>query len=587
VQRFLNELRRRKVFKVAIVYAAVAFIIVQAADLIFPALLFPEWAFRFVVVLSLFGFPIALVLAWALEVTPDGVRATRDRGQTGESELTMSGVPSRLWWQAGITAVTVVGLLAGGLWLIGSRADSPTGDIRSLAVLPFANLSGEPGEEYFSGGMTEALISRLGGIGALTVISRTSVMRYADSEASIPEIAAELDVDAVVEGSVLRADSAVRITAKLIRAVPEEQLWSAEYVRDLRDILTLQSEVAGAIAEQVKVTLTPVEAAQLASTRRIVPEAYDAYLRGRQLWNERNQESLLRAIEYFERAIEIDSSYALAWSGLADTYVVLPAHARFPMAEAQPRAEAAARRAIALSENLGEAHAALASALWNDWQWDQVEPEYRRAIELSPNYATGRQWYGEFLSAMGRYDEAIAQLERARTLDPHSGIVPTSLARLYAAAGRDADAVALLEETLAADPDFLPAHLYLIRIHEHAGRIDAAIARRRSLPPELVRAVTGTEARALTDEAEEAYRRGGARAYFEALAEAAERTNNLPEAAEYYGLAGDRDAAFETLDRMYESRHVELSGIKGNLRWAPLRDDPRFGELLRRMGLSD
>ncbi len=580
---FLAELRRRKVFRVAIAYAAVAFVVVQVAELFFPALLLPDWTFRLVVVLAVLGFPIVLVLAWAFELTPEGVRPTQP--QAAELDVTH---PSRGVARQLLITIAFIGGLAVAGWLLWRSPDEArSSEVRAIAVLPFANMSPDPdSEEYFADGMTEALISQLGQIGALTVISRTSVMRYADTDKTIPEIAAELGVDAIIEGSVLKADQEVRISATLVQAFPESQLWAESYKRPIRDILALQSEVARAIAERVQVTLTPREEARLAAAGAVDPEAYEAYLRGRFLWNQRNKESLLRAIEYFERAIEIDSTYALAWSGLADIYIVLPAHSTVSMAEANPPAAAAARRAVSLADHLGEAHAALASVLWNEWRWDEVEPEYLRAIELNPGYATGRQWYGDYLSGMGRYGEAIEQLERAHQLDPLSGIVATSLARTYFAAGLAADAVALLEEAIAVDPTFLPTHLELISIYEHSGRLEEAVAAYRASPPEPFLALVGVDPEGVADRLQSALEAGGAPAYFALLVQAT-RSVNTSKAAEYAALAGQIDQAFELLDELVEERHFDLTEIKGQYRWASLRDDPRFDALLRRIGLAD
>jgi TolB-like protein len=302
----------------------------------------------------------------------------------------------------------------------GNGASTTPTAITSLAVLPLANLSRDPEQEYFADGMTEALITDLSRIGSLRVVSRTSVMHYKSTEKPLPEVARELKVDGIVEGSVLRSGDRVRITAQLIRAADDRHLWAESYERELRDILVLQGAVAQDIAGQIKGQLTAQEHGQLTNRPAAKPAAYLAYVRGRYFWNKRNEESLKTATTYFEEALREDPAYAPAYSGLADSYFYRGyGFGRLPPREAMPKAEAAALKALALDDTLAEAHTSLALLkFFYDWDWPGAEREFRRAIELNPNYPTAHHGYSVFLAAMRRSDESVAEARRALEADP-------------------------------------------------------------------------------------------------------------------------------------------------------------------------
>src|SRR5579863_9905882 len=329
-----------------------------------------------------------------------------------------------------VFAVALVLILAiPAVWLFRSRGRPPVG-IRSLAVLPLENLSGDASQDYFADGMTDALITDLAQIGALRVISRTSAMVYKGAHKPLPQIARELNVDAVVEGTVVRSGEQVRITAQLIQAPADKHLWAESYEGNLRDTLALQSKVAGAIAEQIRIKLNPQEQAALTHAKMVNPEAYESYLKGRYFWNKRTAEGLKAALAYFNQAIEEDPTYAQAYSGLADTYVLLGDWEYGVLApkEAYPKARAAAIRALELDNTLSDAHTSLASMGMFDWDWQSAGAEYRRAIELNPGYATAHQWYSWHLNLLGRKSEAIAEMRKAVSLDPLSLIIGADMA---------------------------------------------------------------------------------------------------------------------------------------------------------------
>ena len=459
--------------------------------------------------------------------------------------------------------------------------------IQSLAVLPLENLSGDPSQEYFADGMTEELITQLGKIRALRVISRTSVNRYKGTKKPLPEIARELDVDAVVEGTVARSGSRVRVTANLVRVSPEKHLWSERYERDLRDVLLIQQDVAQAVANEIRVQLTPRERERLSSAHQVNSEAFEDYLKGRYLWNKRTEEDLKKALQYFQLAIEKDPSYARAYAGLADTYGVLGSWAldALPPSEGASKQRATASKALEIDETLAEAHASLGGVMHlYDWNWQGAEAEYRRAIELNPGYATAHHWYSQLLQQMGRFDECLAEGNRAQQLDPLSPVISASFGwRFYLARRYDA-AIEHIRKTSEIEPNFVQAHWYLGQVYEQKGKYSEAIA-------ELQQAAALSKGAPIYLGAlAHAYAVSGQRAEAaKVLAKLKERSRehyvspyNL--AVVYTGL-GEREEAFEWLERAYQDRSPWMANVKLDPRLDPLHSDPRFQGLLRRIGL--
>jgi TolB-like protein/DNA-binding winged helix-turn-helix (wHTH) protein/Flp pilus assembly protein TadD len=365
------------------------------------------------------------------EAEAEGMLGTESGHQVQGVGLTIAP-KRRLWPTRPVIVALVVGLSILAVWVFRSHGGSPT-VIRSLAVLPLDNLSGDASQDYFADGMTDELITDLAQISALRVISRTSVMVYKGARKPLSEIARELNVDAVVEGTVLRSGERVRITAQLIQAPADKHLWAESYEGDLHDTLALQKEVASAIAGQIRIELTPKEQAGLKNAKVVNPEAYEAYLKGRYFWNRRTADGLKRAVDYFDQAIQKDPNYAQAYAGLADSYDLLGDWEYGVLApnEAYPKAKAAAVKALELDNTLGEAHASLAFSLdVFDWDWGSAEREFRRAIALNPGYATAHHWYAWHLSEMGRNSEAIAEMRKAENLDPLSLIISADMAEL-------------------------------------------------------------------------------------------------------------------------------------------------------------
>jgi TolB-like protein/DNA-binding winged helix-turn-helix (wHTH) protein/Tfp pilus assembly protein PilF len=470
------------------------------------------------------------------------------------------------------------------VWLFRSRGQAPTG-IRSLAVLPLDNLSGDASQGYFADGMTDELITDLSQISALRVISRTSVMVYKGARKSLPQIARELNVDAVVEGTVLRSGDQVRITAQLIDASTDKHLWSQSYEGELRDTLALQNRVASAIADQIRINLTPQEQAALKNVKVVNPEAYESYLKGRYFWNKRTADGLKVALAYFNQAIEEDPKYAQAYSGLADTYALLGdwQYAVMTPKEAFPKAKAAAIKALELDSTLGEAHNSLAFILDGfDWDLDSGGKEFQRAIELHPGYATAHHWYAWHLSLLGRYDEAIAEMRKAENLDPLSLIINADLAELLVLAHSYDESIQQSRNTIEMDPNFALAHNQLAQAYLQKHMNDEAVA-------ELQKAVqlSGRSATCIANLARAYVASGNRNEAAQLLSELKKRSSpgysNASEIAMIYASLGDMDQAMNWLEKGYEERFNP--GVLLRPGFDPLRSDPRFQNLVRRVGL--
>ncbi|HSB19478.1 MAG TPA: tetratricopeptide repeat protein [Anaeromyxobacteraceae bacterium] len=509
--------------------------------------------------------------------------------EAGPAEGPGEGRPRRSRWPRGRPALVLGGLsLAAVAWLgsrVAWRGPRPAGPIASLAVLPLANLTGDAQQEYLADAVTEGLVANLGRIRALRVISRTSAMQYKGTQKTVPQIASELRVEGVVEGSVMRAGDRFRVTAQLIDARTDGHLWAETFECDAREVLDLQAAIARAIADRLRVEVRPEERSALAVAPPVQPEAWRAYARGRHFWNQRTSEGIAESIRHFERAVALDPGYARAHAGLSDAYALAAEYRVLPPATSFPRARAAALRALEIDPLLGEAHASLGAILQAEWDWAGAERAYRRALELNPGYASAHQWYGELLTLLGRHEEAIARAARARDLDPASRIANAVLGVTWYYAGRYGEALEQLRATLALDPQFAVAHEMLGRACDATALHGEALeAFRRAVQlsgrsPEYLAALA--RSLALGGDAP------GARALLAELRQAARTRYVSPvEFAMVHAALGERDRAFEWLERAYQERSTWLPWLGVGPGLAELRGDPRFRDLMRRLGLG-
>ena len=492
-----------------------------------------------------------------------------------------------------VRAAVVAGVLVvvvGAVWRTGGfrgRAAGAVHPIQSIAVLPLVNYSGDPSQEYFADGITEALTTDLARISALRVISRTSVMHYKDTSKTVPEIARELQVDAVVEGSVVKAGNRVRITAQLIEAPTDRHLWAGSYERELGDVLALQDEVSRTIALEIQVTLTPQEQTRLATARPVNPEAYEAYLKGRYYLSKRSAQDIQKAIEYFQQAVDKDPTYAPAYAGLADSYHLLPWYGTVSPLEALPKARAAATRALELDDTLADAHASLAYIeLFSDWNWARAQAEFRRALELAPGSVPAHYFYGmHYWAPRGQSSEAISELKRALNLDPLSLVININVGQILIYARRYDEAIAQCRKTLELDSRFARGHSILGSAYEQKGMYPEAIAEFRINaeynPTDTLALARLGHAYALSGQKAEARK---------ILAELHKRSKegfvSPAEMATVYLALGEKEQALTSLEKAYEVRDGWVIAVNVDPRFDSLRSEPRFQQLVRRIGLQ-
>ena len=472
---FFAELKRRNVYKVAAAYAVVAWLLIQIATQVFPFFEIPNWVVRSVVLLIIVGFPIALVIAWAFELTPQGLKRTETFDQ--------SRVPpsrKRTW----IFVVVTAGALSIGLFFLG-RYTAPQGShsndplpSKSVAVMPFENLSRDPDNAFFVEGIQDEILTRLAKISDLKVISRASTQHYKTSPDDLPQIAQRLGVSNVLEGSVQKAADHVRVSVQLVNAHTDSHLWAETYDRDLTDIFAVESEIAKMIAQTLQAKLTGSEQHAIATRPTENTEAHQLYLKGRYFWNKRTAADFKTAIGYFEQAIEKDPAYAPAYAGLADTYALMSGYAAASPKDSLPKAKAAAQKALELDNTLADAHASLGQAIVAyDFDFEGATREFKRAIELNPNYATVHQWYAEsVLAALGQFDEAIAEIKRALELDPLSVVINADVGGVLYNARKYDEAIQQLRKAVEMDPGFYYTHWNLGQVLEMKGLTNEAIS---------------------------------------------------------------------------------------------------------------
>src|SRR6266508_4476518 len=458
LRNFFAELRRRNVYKVAVAYAVVGWVIAQIATQIFPFLEIPNWFVRLVIVLIAIGFPIALVIAWAFEATPEGIKRTEVADTMPVSAATRR--KKHAWIYVVVIAAAIsVALFFLGRYTAGNKSVTSVPNelpAKSIAVLPFDNLSRDPDNAYFAEGVQDEILTRLAKVADLKVISRTSTQRFKSAPSDLREIAKQLGVVNILEGSVQKANDQVRVNVQLINALTDAHLWADTFDRKLTDIFAVETEIAKTIADTLQAKLTGSEKNAISKKPTENPAAHELYLQGRYFWSKRSAANLRKSIDYFGQAIAQDPNYALAYAGLAQAWMVLPAYNGGAPVECKPHAEAAARKALSLDETLSDAVAVLASIKAEyDFDFLDARSEYERAIQLNPNDATARHWFStDCLATTGDHVSELAEMQRAAELDPLSLVINTNLGNAYLHNNRLDEAIAQFHKAIEMDPNF-------------------------------------------------------------------------------------------------------------------------------------
>jgi len=575
----IAELKRRKVFKVGAAYLVVAWLAVQAASIGFPAFDAPPWVLRVFILVALLGFPVALVLAWSFDLTAEGVKVDGS-AQGGKRMLAIAAALVLLalgWYFTGQPA-----------FRRGDFAPAPANAAqisqKSIAVLPFENLSHDPDNAYFAQGIQDEILTRLAKIGDLKVISRTSTEKYKSAPDNLRQIAAQLGVANILEGSVQKANDQVRVNVQLINALTDAHLWADIYDRKLTDIFAVESDVATNIAGRLQAKLTGSEQRAVSARPTDNPEAYQLYLRGRFFWSKRTGDDLQKSIGYFEQAIARDPNYALAYAALAQAQLLMPGYNGGSPKEWFPQAEAAAKKALLLDETSSDAHAALGMVKQlYDFDSPGAIAEFERAIALNPNDGDAHHWFANHaLAATGKIDREIAEMKRALELDPLALIFNANLGQAYIYARRYDDAIAQLRKTVEMDNGFYFGHIMLGQALELGGHpADAMIEYRKALAQNddpFAKALLG-HALAVAGQGDEA------RQLFEQLRKARDQRY-----VEAYGLAivelglGDRISALDWLERGFEDRDgFDMAVIRIDPYLDPLHGEPRFDALAEKI----
>ena len=583
IDNFFAELKRRNVYKVAVAYAIVGWLLVQIATQVFPFLEIPTWIVRLVIVLVAAGFPIALVIAWAFELTPEGIKRTEDVDLAASARQ-----PRKYTW---IFVVIVGAALSVGLFFTGRYTGRTTTSVagtelpaKSIAVLPFESLSEDKSNAYFAEGVQDEILTRLAKVADLKVISRTSTQHFKSAPDNLPQIAKQLGVTNILEGSVQKANDQVRVNVQLINALTDAHLWAETYDRKLTDIFVVESDIAKTIADTLQAKLTGSEKIAMAKKPTENPEAYELYLKGRFFWNKRTAADLRKSIEYFNQAIAKDPGYAQAYAALAQSWKLLPAFNGGAPNDCFPQAEAAAKKALALDDTSSTAHAALASLKGlNGFDYPGAIAEYERTLQLNPNDTTARQWFAnDTLANVGQTEREIAELKRAVELDPLSLVINSNLGVAYIHAGRLDDAIAQLRKTVELDGTFYYSRYNLAQALELKGLIPEATAeyqKTMSMTEDPVPLGMLGRLYGLHGQKDEALK------ILQRLRQNREQryTAAYALALIYVGL-GDRNEALNWLEQGYrEHDGFNIGPIRVDPLLAPLHGDPRFEALAEKI----
>jgi len=584
-KNFFAELKRRNVYKVAIAYGVVAWLLMQIASQIFPFFEIPNWAVRLVVLVLILGFPVALIIAWAFELTPDGLKRTEVA-----DEVPKKSGRSRAW----IYVVVIGALLSIGVFFFGRytantgaprQREAATASQKSIAVLPFENLSRDPDNAFFADGVQEEILTRLSKIGDLKVISRTSTQQFQSKPTNLSEIAKQLSVANILEGSVQRSADQVRVNVQLIKAATDAHLWADTFDRRVTDVFGVESEIAKAVADTLQARLSGAEQSAIAVRPTENSEAHELYLRGRYFFGKRGADNLKRAIDYFNQAIAKDPNYALAYAGIADTYAILSEYPHERRPNALNKARVATEKALALDNNLAEAHVSRGLLFVEDSNLKEARREFERAIALNPNYSVAHYFFGtDVLIPFGEFDRGIAEMKRAVELDPFSVIMNAFLGVSYTFARRHPEAIVQLRKAAELDPNFPLTHLGLGMALEYSGHSQEAIGEYQNAYELGQRGGENfdlilPEIDALKGERDKALQ------ILDQL-KALERDDKVPAFpfALDYATLGEKSRAIDWLERSYEKKEFHfLTDINVHPGLDSLHGDPRFEALVHKV----
>jgi TolB-like protein/Tfp pilus assembly protein PilF len=583
-RNFLSELKRRNVYKVAVAYAVVGWVIAQIATQIFPFLEIPNWVVRLVIVLIAIGFPIALVIAWAFEATPEGIKRT----EVADAMPAAKSQKKHAW----IYVIVIGAAMSAGLFFLGRYTAASKNAInlpnelsaKSIAVLPFDNLSRDPDNAFFAEGVQDEILTRLAKVADLKVIARTSTQKFKSSPENLPDIAKQLGALNILEGSVQKANDQVRENVQLINALTNSHLWAEIYDRKLNDIFAVESDIAKTIADTLQAKLTGSEKQMMAAQPTNDTTAYELYHKGLSFWGQRSGDNLPKSIAFYEQAIARDPNYALAYGGLANSYILLPYYTATPLHDAATKARAAALKALQLNPNLAEGHIALGKIIsFDDMDLAGAGREFQRAIELQPNNATAHHWYGNGpLAALGKFEQAIAEGKKAVELDPLSPIINADHGNNLYYARRYDEAIAQLRKAVELDPAFFYTHYNLGLALEAKGDLPGAIAEyekatQLSDDPFVLALLAAAKAKS-----------GDKNAAEQALTEL-ERISQSREGLAYgravlYLSLGEKEQALHWLEQSFADRDGSNIGyVKVEPLLDPIRGDPRFEALVKKV----
>ena len=583
---FFAELKRRNVYKVAVAYVVAGWALSQGIAQVFPVFDVPNWTIRLLVLLIIVGLPIALVLAWMFELTPEGIKRTA----TADAMPDVTRKRKYVW----IYVVVIGAVVSIGLFFLGrytatntasaARTEAATVPQKSIAVLPFENLSRDPDNAFFAEGVQDEILTRLAKVADLKVIARTSTQRFKSAPDDLQQIAKQLGVINILEGSVQKANDQVRVNVQLINALTDAHLWAETYDRKLTDIFAVESDIAKTIADTLQAKLTGSEKTAMSKKPTENPEAYELYLKGRFFWNKRSGVDLHKAIEYFNQAIAKDPNYALAYAGLADSYMLLPNYdfGGTPVRESITPAREAITKALELDDSLAEAHASLGLLDTVELRLDRAVTDFERAIQLNPNYATAHHWLMLGQLSLGRFDQAMVEAKRALELDPLSIIINADVSWLYSCAHQFDEAEKRARKTLEIDPRFFLAHYYLGGILQLRGHLKEAI-------PEFQKSVELNNDAYSMAMLGQAYARNGqkdqAQEILARLTEEAKSRYVSPYAwALLYIGFGEKERGIDELERAYQTGDTNyLFVVKVDPLLDDLRGDPRFEALVQKI----